>query len=60
MKFCNVLVSFDRKAARFVFGRVKVAPKITFNGNTMDDIKFFLTFTFDLDPSKFDGINISI
>ena len=34
---------------------LKVAPKITYKENSDGDLKFFVTSTFDLDLSKYNG-----
>ena len=64
-KFCEVVVYFDRimnfwkfcrLATSLELGALKVALKIKYNENINDNLKFFLTFTCDLNLSKCNGV----
>ena len=47
-----------KSAVNLLLYAVKVAPKITFNGNTDVDFYYLVTFTFDLDLSKCNGVEL--
>ena len=42
----------------FMLDGLKVALNIPSNGNTIDDVKFFLTFTYEIDRSKSNGVEL--
>ena len=61
MKFCAVVMGFNsyqvlkilKDDCQLRVGNAQGAPTITFNRKDYGDIKFFLTFMFDLNLSEF-------